>query len=76
MMSTLDNIKAGGASDMQSKATGDEDDAAWRSDLGIPQTHEPVIQKYFETRDTLIDQEDRQRSGSCTYVDMTLWAGI
>lgn len=45
----------------------DEDELAWQAELGIPQPHDAVIQKYFQGRDALINQEERQRSGSCTW---------
>ena len=42
----------------------DGTDQVWELEQGIPQPHEPVIQKYFQGRDALINQEEKQRSGS------------
>lgn len=35
---------------------------AWEIEEGIPQMHDPVMQKYFSGRDALIEQEETQRS--------------
>ncbi|KAL9087797.1 MAG: hypothetical protein Q9159_003480 [Coniocarpon cinnabarinum] len=40
----------------------DNDDNAWEIGEGIPQPHDPVVQKYFQGRDALINQEEKQRS--------------
>lgn len=40
------------------------EDTAWELEQGIPQPHDPVVQKYFQGRDALINQEEKQRSGS------------
>ena len=42
-------------------------DSDWELEEGIPQPHEPVIQKYFQGRDALIAQEDKHRSGSSDF---------
>ena len=42
----------------------EDSELEWQLEEGIPQTDEPVIQKYFQGRDGLIAQEDKHRSGS------------
>ncbi|KAF2857683.1 Metallo-dependent hydrolase [Piedraia hortae CBS 480.64] len=37
-------------------------DSEWAEELGIPNVEEPLIQKYLDGRDALIEQEKRQRS--------------
>lgn len=49
---------------MQDSSRDEEDELVWQQEEGIPQAHEPVIQKYFQGRDALIDEEEKQKSGS------------
>ncbi|KAF1808331.1 adenosine deaminase family protein [Eremomyces bilateralis CBS 781.70] len=38
------------------------DEKEWAESIGFPQLHDPFIQKYYQSRDALIEQENKQRS--------------
>jgi adenosine deaminase CECR1 len=42
-----------------------EDIEEWAKAEGVPSLTDPFIQKYLSGRDALVQQEKRQRSGSC-----------
>ena len=57
------------ASDHQSEGVSDISD--WEIEEGLPQFEEPFIQKYFQGREALIDQEKSQRSDAAFRQSLT-----
>ena len=49
---------------MQANGTDENaEDEKWERDEGIPLLSDQFIQKYFQGRDALIEQEDKHRNG-------------
>ncbi|KAI4205161.1 MAG: hypothetical protein LQ346_001494 [Caloplaca aetnensis] len=49
----------------------DSDISEWETEEGVPQQTDPFIQKYYEGREALIDQEKAQRSDSAFRQSLT-----
>lgn len=42
----------------------EDEEAEWAREQGVPSFEEPFIQRFLQSRDALVAQEKKQRSGS------------